>query len=258
MDTNQLFKEIGREWVLDLFKLNLTLKETCLRYIEITNDEVFKQVLSSYIDENNQQRKSNTGISGDLVEWMITGQRKSSSKNPDLEKYNIDIKCLPLRLKDGEYFPTEKLSITSFSNESVEKQSFSESNLPNKSKFLMVYFDDSKFYKGNTKIKGGVNHFERVIFNIDLVNLSPYFDIMEKDYNYIKNQLVEHINGKKNAISSKQYGRDKEEQILHIKQAGYGAKQTREYTSVEGIKYKFFPRKWNIGQKAFSKLFLNQ
>ena len=49
-----------------------------------------------------------------------------------------------------------------------------------------------------------------------------------------------------------------EEQILHIKQAGMGAKQTRQYTSIEGIEYNFFPRKWNIGTTAFSRLFLNK
>ena len=122
----------------------------------------------------------------------------------------------------------------------------------------MVYFDDSKFYEGNTKVKGGVNHFERVILDVDYVDLNPYFDIMEKDYNYIKNQLIKHINGDVDAISSKQYGRDKEEQILHIKQAGMGAKQTRKYTSLDGREYAFFPRKWNIGQTAFSRLFLNK
>ena len=248
----------NRKWVYNLFKQRLTLKEICLEYIKITQDKEFEQVVQSYIIENNQQRKSNTGLSGDLVEWMITGIRKSSTKLPDLEDLGIDVKCLPLRLKKEGYFPTEKLSITSFSNELVEKQSFSESALITKSKFLMVYFDDSKFYNGNTKVKGGINHFERVILDVDFIDLSLYFDIMEKDYNYIKYQLIEHINGKKNSISSKQYGRDKEEQILHIKQAGYGAKQTRKYLSLEGKEYEFFPRKWNIGQKAFNNLFLNK
>jgi hypothetical protein len=256
MSVKDIFK--GREWVLELFQKRLTLKETCLEYIKLSQDKEFEEVVQSYIIENDQKRKSNTGLSGDLIEWMITGVRKSSAKLPDLRELGIDIKCLPLRLKKQGYFPTEKLSITSFSNILVEKQSFYESNLINKSKYLMVYFDDSKFYKGNTKVKGGVNHFERVIFKVDYINLSPYFNVMEKDYNHIKNQLIEYISGKKNSISSKQYSRDKEEQILHIKQAGMGAKQTSKYLSIEGKEYEFFPRKWNIGQKAFNNLFLNK
>ena len=258
MLVRDIFKQLGREWVLELFQKRLTLKEMCLEYIKLSQDKEFEEVVQSYIVENNQKRKSNTGLSGDLIEWMITGVRKSSAKLPDLEELGIDIKCLPLRLKKEGYFPTEKLSITSFSNVLVEKESFYESALIGKSKYLMVYFDDSKFYKGSQKVKGGINHFERVILDIDYVDLSSYFNIMEKDYNYIKNQLLEHINGKKNAISSKQYGRDKEEQILHIKQAGMGAKQTRKYVSLDGIEYEFFPRKWNIGQAAFSRLFLNK
>jgi hypothetical protein len=118
----------------------------------------------------------------------------------------------------------------------------------------MVYFDDTKFKKNKLK----VNHFERIVVGVDYVDLCSYFDVMEKDYNHIKSQLIEHINGNENAISSKQYGRDKEEQILHIKQAGMGAKQTRQYTSVTGVEYNFFPRKWNIGTTAFSRLFLNK
>ena len=226
----------------------------CLEYVKITKDKEFEEVVQSYIVENNQKRKSNTGLSGDLIEWMITGVRKSSTKLPDLEKLGIDVKCLPLQLKKGKYTPTEKLSITSFSNSLVEKQSFQESNLICKSKFLMVYFDDTRFKENKLK----VNHFERIIVGVDYVDLCSYFDIMEKDYNYIKNQLTKHINGDTNAINSSQYGRNKEEQILHIKQAGMGAKQTRQYTSIEGVKYNFFPRKWNIGTTAFSRLFLNK
>ena len=135
---------------------------------------------------------------------MINGVRKSSAKLPDLEELGIDIKCLPLRLKKEGYFPTENLSITSFSNVLIEKESFYESALINKSKYLMVYFVNSKFYKGSQKGKGGINHFERVILDIDYVDLSLYFDIMKKDYDYITNQLLEHINGKKNDISSTQ------------------------------------------------------
>jgi len=118
----------------------------------------------------------------------------------------------------------------------------------------MVYFDDTRFKENKLK----VNHFERIIVGVDYVGLCSYFDIMEKDYNYIKNQLTKHINGDANAINSSQYGRNKEEQILHIKQAGMGAKQTTTYTSIEGIEYNFFPRKWNIGTTAFSRLFLNK
>ena len=254
MTVPNIFKSLNREFVLELLKKRLTLKEICLEYIKITNDKEFEEVVQSYIIENNQKRKSNTGLSGDLIEWMITGVRKSSSKLPDLEDLGIDIKCLPLQLKKGKYFPTEKLSITSFSNVLVEKESFYESNLIHKSKYLMVYFDDTQFKTKKTK----VNHFERIILDIDFVDLSSYFDTMEKDYNYIKSQLIEHINGNNKAISSKQYGRNKEEQILHLKQAGNGAKQTRQYTSIEGIKYNFFPRKWNIGTTAFSRLFLNK
>ena len=254
MLVKDIFKQLGREWVLELFQKRLTLKEMCLEYIELSQDKEFEKVVQSYIIENNQKRKSNTGLSGDLIEWMITGVRKSSAKLPDLEDLGIDIKCLPLQLKKGGYFPTEKLSITSFSNVLVEKESFYESALISKSKYLMVYFDDTQFKKNKTK----VNHFERIILDVDFVDLSSYFSIMEKDYNYIKSQLIEHINGNNKAISSKQYGRDKEEQILHIKQAGMGAKQTRKYVSLDGIEYEFFPRKWNIGTTAFSRLFLNK
>ena len=258
MSVKDIFKHLNREWVLDLFNKQLTLKQTCLEYIKISQDKEFEKKFQSYVVENNKKGKSNTGLSGELTEWMVTGIKPSNDKQPDIQSLGIDVKCLPLREKKEDYYPTEKLSITSFSNELVEKQPFSKSALISKSKFLMIYFDDTKFYKGNTKVKGGVNHFERVIFKVDYINLSPYFNVMEKDYNHIKNQLIEYISGKKNSISSKQYGRDKEEQILHIKQAGMGAKQTSKYLSIEGKEYEFFPRKWNIGQKAFNNLFLNK
>ena len=61
MLVKDIFKD--REWVYDLFKQRLTLKETCLEYIKRTQDKEFEEVVQSYIVENNQKRKSNTGLS---------------------------------------------------------------------------------------------------------------------------------------------------------------------------------------------------
>lgn len=246
-----IFKSIGREHIYPLFVKGKTLSTLCQDYIRLSGDSEFEATYSQYITENFQSRKSNTGITGDLVEWIITGHRKSSSKNPDLENLWVDIKCLPLRDKNGSYFPTEKLSITSLSWNNIEEKDFYTSNLSSKSKFFMVYFDDSKFYQGSKKTSQ-INHLEREFVGMEMINLEHLFPIMEKDYEYYRTLVKE---GRGGEIGSEQWCRDKE-QILHVKQAGKGAKSSKEYITKNGFSYIGFPRKWNIGQAVIVKYFL--
>lgn len=248
----KVFDSIGRKKVYNLFKKGKTLAQLCEDYIVFSKDKEFETTYLKYVEENLQKRKSNTGITGDLVEWIITGHRKSSSKNPDLEDLWMDIKCLPLRDKNGSYFPTEKLSITSLSWNNIEEKDFYSSNLSSKSKFFMVYFDDSKFYEGSKKISQ-INHLEREFIGIEIINLEELFPIMEQDYEYYRTLVKE---GRGSEIGSEQWCRAKN-QILHVKQAGNGAKSSREYVTKTGVKYTGFPRKWNIGQGVIVEYFLH-
>ena len=142
MLVQDIFKQLDREWVLELFTKaqneKWTLLKLCLEYFSITQDKEFKIYLESCIIDDKKTRKSNTGITGDLVEWMITGDRKTSSEKPDLLDYglDIDVKCLSF----FEGILTEKLSLTSVSWEgkkALRYTKFEDSNIFSKKKLLV-------------------------------------------------------------------------------------------------------------------------
>tara|TARA_R110000803_G_scaffold151895_1_gene216938 strand:- start:235 stop:1080 length:846 start_codon:yes stop_codon:yes gene_type:complete len=280
MLVQDIFKQLDREWVLELFTKaqneKWTLLKLCLEYFSITQDKEFKIYLESCIIDDKKTRKSNTGITGDLVEWMITGDRKTSSEKPDLLDYglDIDVKCLSF----FEGILTEKLSLTSVSWEgkkALRYTKFEDSNIFSKKKLLVPKFSEElngthKVTKnGNlSKVKGKtVYHMNRIFIGFQYVDLNILLDRAKQDYIYYQNTVIEkgeHYVCYK--LGSGQYRFDSlgniqfqrnpvdRSQVLHKKQAGNGKKQAKDRI-IEGKIQKTYPQKWNIGVEVMMNYF---
>jgi len=283
MLVKDIFKELNREWVLELFNKaqneNWILGNLCLEYYKITNDSAFKTKLDEYIknDNNPTGNKSGTGITGDLVEYMITGYPKDNNPEGDLYKFigkKIDIKCLGFAFG----ILTEKLSLTSVTWEgkkSLRTTSFKDSNIFTKSKMLVPMFSDElskahKLTKKGTlsKISGKkISHLKRVFIGFKYVDLDILLERAEIDYNFYRQTVLkkgEHYTCYK--LGSKQWCFDTlgniqlqrnpkdQSQVLHKKQASNGKKQSVERI-IEGKIEVTYPQKWNIGVPVMMNYF---
>ena len=282
MSVKDIFKQLGREWVLELFNKaqneKWTLLKLCLEYFKITQDKEFKIYLESYIIDDKKIGQSCKGITGDLVEWMITGVGKTSSEKPDLLDYglDIDVKCLSF----FEEILTEKLSLTSVSWEgekSLRYTKFEDSNIFSKKKLLVPKFSEElngthKVTKnGNlSKVKGKtVYHMNRIFIGFQYVDLNVLLDRAKQDYIYYQNTVIEkgeHYVCYKlgsgqyrfDSLGNTQFQRNPvdKSQVLHKKQAGNGKKQAKDRI-IEGKIQKTYPQKWNIGVEVMMKYFFS-
>jgi hypothetical protein len=283
MLVQDIFKQLDREFVLELFTKaqneKWILGDLCLEYYKITNDSAFKAKLDKYgINDNNPTgNKAGTGITGDLVEYMITGERRDSAAEADLYKFigkKIDVKCLGFAFG----ILTEKLSLTSVTWEgkkALRTTEFKDSNIFTKSKLLVPMFNDelSEAHKLNSKgnlskITGKkVNHLKRVFIGFKYIDLDILLDRAEMDYNFYRQTVLtkgEHFTCYK--LGSKQWcfdtlgntqlqGNPEDKiQVLHKKQASKGKKQAKDRI-IEGKIEKTYPQKWNIGVEVMMNYF---
>jgi hypothetical protein len=279
----EIFKQLDREWVLELFTKaqneKWILGYLCLEYYKITNDLIFKTKLDKYgiNDSNPTGNKAGTGITGDLVEYMVTGEKRDSAAEADLYKFigkKIDIKCLGFAFG----ILTEKLSLTSVTWEgkkALRTTEFKDSNIFTKSKLLVPMFSDelSEAHKltrtgSLSTIKGKkINHLKRVFIGFKYVDLGILLKRAEVDYNFYRQTVLN--KGEQYTcyeLGSKQWCFDTlgniqlqtnpedKTQVLHKKQASNGKKQAKDRI-IEGGTQKTYPQKWNIGVEVMMNNF---
>ncbi len=248
MLVKDIFKQLGREWVLELFNKaqneEWSFEKLCDEFLSVSTDTNLEKFIKTLNKGKNgivTKGKCNTGICGDLTEHMITGQPKTNSPDPDLLPFglNIDIKTYPT----FKGIPTEKLSVADVRwapnknhNEYLISTPFEETALYKKSQILLPLFDDSPSgahqinKNGNpSKLEGKhINPLKRKFIGFKYVDLTTIFDIAKLDYEFYQNACK--YQGESFVaftIGSAQWPRTPQErtQVLHMKQAQNGKKE---------------------------------